>query len=349
VRIIDDLLSALFNVGRYFLLTKDSFYYTRFTEKEHYLKKPFEAPQNMHYSNFLKKINHYVVFIIFIALLPLIISCFPKPTVTPPPPKPAKIALVLGAGASKGFAHIGVLKILELNKIPIHMIIGTSVGSFVGSLYAYGYDAYQLQTMSFSLQREDIVDLTIPDNGFVKGEKLESYVNWALKNTTIEKLRIPFHAVATNIQTGEEVIFGTGNTGKAVRASCSIPGIFRPVQIGDNTYVDGGVVSPLAIDAARRYGADVVIAVDISSTLDSSPPKSTIETILQSVNIMYGRMTLIQIGRADVVIKPSVGHIGSADFSKRHEAILEGEKAAMEALPKIDLIMANFKREGRVP
>jgi NTE family protein len=113
--------------------------------------------------------------------------------------------------------------------------------------------------------------------------------------------------------------------------------------------VDGGVVSPLAVDVARRYGADVVIAVDISSSLDNSSPKSTVETMLQSINIMYGRMTQIQIGRADVVIKPNVGHIGSADFSKRHEAILEGEKAAMESLPKINQIIANLKREGRIP
>jgi len=302
----------------------------------------------MHYPKFLKRINHYVLFIVSISFLLVIASCVPKPTITPPP-KPAKIALVLGAGASKGFAHIGVLKVLESHKIPIHMIVGTSAGSFVGSLYAYGYDAYQLQTMSFALQREDVVDVTIPDNGFVKGEKLESYVNWALKDTSIEKLQIPFHAIATNIKTGEETVFGTGNTGKAVRASCSIPGIFRPVQISDNTYVDGGVVSPLAVDAARKYGADVVIAVDISSSLDNSSPTSTIETILQSVNIMYGRMTQTQIGRADVVIKPNVGHIGSADFSKRHEAILEGEKAAMEALPKINQIIANLKREGRIP
>jgi NTE family protein len=302
----------------------------------------------MHYPKFLKRMNHYVVFIVFIAFLLVIVSCIPKHTITPPP-KPAKIALVLGAGASKGFAHVGVLKILESHNIPIHMIVGTSAGSFVGSLYAYGYDAYQLQTMAFALQREDVVDLTIPDNGFVKGEKLENYVNWALKDTTIEKLRIPFHAIATNIKTGEEIVFGTGNTGTAVRASCSIPGIFKPVQISDNTYVDGGVVSPLAVDAARRYGADVVIAVDISSSIDGSSPKSTVESILQSINIMYGKMTQKQIGRADVVIKPNVGYIGSADFSKRHEAILEGEKAATEALPRINQIIANLKREGRIP
>lgn len=159
----------------------------------------------MYYSNFLKKMNHYVVFIVSIALLLIITSCFPKPTIAPPPPKPAKVALVLGAGASKGFAHIGILKILESHKIPIHMIVSTSVGSFVGSLYAYGFDAYQIQIMSFSLQRDDVVDLTIPDNGFVKGEKLESYVNWMLKDTTIEKLRIPFYAVATNIKTGDDL------------------------------------------------------------------------------------------------------------------------------------------------
>jgi NTE family protein len=293
--------------------------------------------------------NRYGICAAFICILLVISACVPKATIPPPQTlRPAKIAVVLGAGVSRGFAHIGVLKVLENNKIPVHMIVGTSVGSFVGSLYAYGYSAYQLQTISFSLQREDVVDLTIPDNGFVKGEKLENYVNWSLKNTPIEKLLIPFYAVATNLQTGEETIFGTGNTGTAVRASCSIPGIFRPVKISDVTYVDGGVLSPLAIDAARKYGADVVIAVDISSSLDGSAPQGTIETILQSINIMYAKMSQMQISRADVVIKPNVGHIGSADFSKRHEAILEGEKAAMEGLPKINQIISKLRQEGRL-
>jgi len=282
-----------------------------------------------------------------IACILILVSCVPKQVL--PPPKPAKIGLVLGAGASKGFAHVGVLKVLESHKIPVHMIVGTSVGSFVGSLYAYGYNAYQLQTMAFALQREDLVDLMLPDNGFVRGEKLENYVNWALRDTTIEKLQIPFYAVATNIQTGEEIIFGTGNTGTAVRASCSIPGVFQPARISGGTYVDGGVVSPLAIDAARRYGADVVIAVDISSSPDRSVPKSTIDTILQSVNIMYAKISLIQLSKADVVIRPNVGYIGSADFSRRHEAILEGEKAAMAVLPDINAIVSKLRQEGRLP
>lgn len=293
------------------------------------------------YQDFLKRIKHTGLSIVIIACILATLACVPKPPPLLPPPKPAKIALVLGAGASRGFAHIGVLKILESNKIPIHMIVGTSAGSFVGSLYAYGFDAYTLQTMAISIQRDEVVDLTIPDNGFVKGEKLENYVNWALRDTPMEKLQIPFYAVATNIQTGEEVVFGTGNTGTAVRASCSIPGIFQPVKLsGGGTYVDGGVVSPVAIEVARRYGADIVIAVDISASPANSSPRSTIETILQSIDIMHAKISQIQLGRADVVIRPDVGHIGAADFSKRHEAILEGEKATLSALPGINRIIS---------
>jgi len=258
----------------------------------------------------------------------------PAPGV-PPLPRVPKVALVLGAGTSKGFAHIGVLKILEANKVPVHMIVGTSVGSFVGSLYAYGYTAYQLQKLSFAIEKGDIADLTIPDNGFIKGEKLEDYVNKAVRNTLLENMRIPFYAVATYIQSGQEVVFGKGNTGKAVRASCSIPGIFRPVRLADRTYVDGGVVSPVAVDAARRLGADVVIAVDISADMEGPPPESTMDTILQSIGIMYAKLAGAQLSRADVAIRPKVGHIRSSDFSRRHEAILEGEKAAQEALPLI--------------
>ena len=284
----------------------------------------------------------------FIVILVLCLSsCAPREEVKPTLP-PVKIAVVLGAGASKGFAHIGVLKVLESNKIPVHMIIGTSAGSFVGSLYAYGYNAFELQKLSFSIEKGDVVDLMIPDNGFIKGEKLESYINRILKNTPLEKLKIPFYAVATDIQSGKEVVFGTGNTGTAVRASCSIPGIFRPVNILGKMYVDGGVVSPVAVDAAKRLGADIVIAVDIAGDIDSSQPEGTIETILQSITIMYSKLAAIQLSKADVVIKPKVGYIGSADFSKRHEAVLEGEKAAIEALPKIQGIVNKLKQEGRL-
>jgi len=284
--------------------------------------------------------------IIVLLLILCISSCAPKEI--QPPPKPAKIALVLGAGASKGFAHVGVIKVLESNKIPVHMIVGTSAGSFVGALYAYGFNAFELQKLSFALEQNDIIDLTVPDKGFVKGEKIEGYINHILRGTPMEKLRIPFYAVATDVQNGKEVVFGSGNTGTGVRASCSIPGIFIPPVISGRMYVDGGVVSPVAVDAARRLGADIVIAVDLSGDVDSSLPKGTIEVILQSINIMHTKLSAAQLAKADIVITPKVGYLGNSDFTKRHEAVLEGEKAALAVLPKIQEIIARLKQEGRI-
>jgi NTE family protein len=296
--------------------------------------------------NFRTYLNKSIA--LFIIILFGVVSCVQKEVVQPQR-EPARIALVLGGGAARGFAHIGVLKILESNGIPIHLIVGTSAGSFVGSLYAYGLNAYQIQKLSLDIQRSDIADFTIPDNGFIKGDLLEEYVNRMLRNTTMEKLRIPFYATATELPNGKETVFGTGNTGKAVRASCSIPGVFNPAMIGNKMYVDGGVVSPVPVDAAKRLGADVVIAVDISSDLDTTKPSGTIETILQAINIMCSRISVAQLSRADIVIRPLVGHIGSADFDRRNDAIIEGEKAALQALPKIREIVEQLRRQGRLP
>jgi NTE family protein len=275
-------------------------------------------------------------------LLLLFASCAGREVTPIPaeqPRKVVKVAIVLGAGAAKGFAHVGVLKVLEANHVPVHRIVGTSVGSLVGSLYAYGYTAYDLQKIAMGLEKGEIADLTVPDNGFVKGEKLEAYVNRMVRGATMENLRIPFYAVATDIGSGKEMVFGKGNTGEAVRASCSIPGIFQPVRIGGRTYVDGGVVSPVAVDAARRLGADVVIAVDITGGVADVTPETTLDTIFQAINIMYSKIAAAQLSRADVVIHPNVGNIASGDFTKRHEAILEGEKAAQAALPKIQALL----------
>ena len=280
-------------------------------------------------------------------LLLLLSSCAGRvvtPTPVEPPPKAVKVAIVLGAGAAKGFAHVGVLKVLEANHVPVHMIVGTSVGSLVGSLYAYGYPAYDLQKIAMGLEKGELVDLTVPDNGFVKGEKLEAYVNRMIRGTTMENLRIPFYAVATDIGAGEEMVFGKGNTGLAVRASCAIPGVFRPVRIGDRTYVDGGVVSPVAVDVARRLGANVVIAVDITGGTAGVTPETTLDTIFQSINVMYAKIAAAQLSRADVVIQPKVDRIDSGDFTKRHEAILEGERAAQAALPKIQQLLGEHSK-----
>lgn len=264
------------------------------------------------------------------------------------PPKPARIALVLGAGSAKGFAHIGVLKVLEANKIPIDIVVGTSAGSVVGSFYAYGYDAYNMQMIALKVEKSDIVDLGVPRNGFIKGEKLEDFINTRLKYTPLDKLKKKFYVVTTDLLTGNEVVFSSGNTGKAVRASASIPGVFQPVNIAGRTYVDGGVVSPVAVDVARRMGGDIVIAVDISGGVASAVPEGIVDTILQAIDIMYAKISMYQLKNADVVIRPRVGHIGSAEIERRGEAILEGEKAAQAALPQINAILSRLRSEGRI-
>ena len=229
------------------------------------------------------------------------------------------------------------------------MIVGTSAGSFVGSLYAYGFDAYTLQKIALSLDQSDVAELTVPNNGFVKGERLRDYINRMLRSSVMEKLRIPFYAVATNIKTGEPVVFATGNTGMAVQASCAVPGIFQPAVFSGSTYVDGGVVDPLAVDVARNHGADVVIAVDITSGIGDQVPTGTMDTIMKSIEIMYNKISRIPISKADVVIKPQVGFVGSADFDHRNEAIMEGEKAAWAAMPAINAILAKLRQEGQLP
>jgi NTE family protein len=285
------------------------------------------------------------------AVLLLLASCAHAPPPAPPPPqKAAKVAVALGSGAAKGFAHVGVLKVLQSQGVPVHMVVGSSAGSFVGALYAYGYDPFTLQKIALSIERDDVADFGIPDTGFLKGEKLEGWVNRMVRNTPVESMRIPFFAVATDLRRGEEVVFGKGNAGQAVRASCAVPGVFRPVRIGDALYVDGGVVSPVPVDAARSQGADVVIAVDISGKGEDNPePGGAVDVIFTAVGIMYGRLSERQLEGADVVIRPKVGKIGSGDFTKRNEAILEGEKAAAEALPRIQAILARLRQEGRLP
>lgn len=267
-----------------------------------------------------------------------------------PPPKPAKIAVVLGAGASKGFAHIGVLKVLEAQRIPVHMVVGTSAGSLVGSLYASGKTAYELQGIAMKMEKDNVIDYNwkIWTGGLIKGEKLENFINQIVQNTPIEKLRIPYYAVATNAATGEEMVFGKGNTGTAVRASCSVPGVFQPVKIGNSTYVDGGVVSPVAVDVAKRYGADVVIAVDISGGINNTVPTGIMNSVQRSVDIMYMKNINAQLKRADVVIRPNVKDIGSTDMEKFNEAIFEGEKAASAKTGELQRIVARLRQEGRL-
>jgi NTE family protein len=253
---------------------------------------------------------------------------------SPKPPAP-KVALVLGGGAVRGFAHIGVIKTLEAHGIVPDMVVGTSAGSVVGALYAGGYTGFELQKIAFQLEQESVGDWVLPDRGFIKGEMLQNFINRALQNRVIERMNKPFAAVTTELQTGEMAVFRRGNTGMAVRASSSIPGVFQPVNIGGKEYVDGGLVSPVPVRAARGMGADVVIAVDISGKPKNAKLNDTIDIFLQAFNIMGQTIGRYELAEADVVIRPQTGTIGATEFDQKHLAIMEGEKAALAALPFI--------------
>ncbi|MEO3955227.1 patatin-like phospholipase family protein [Chromobacterium piscinae] len=254
--------------------------------------------------------------------------------VAKPRQKP-KIALALGGGAVKGFAHIGVIKVLEGAGITPDIIVGTSAGSVVGSLYASGLTGMQLQQRAIALDQADLTDWTLSTKGVIKGEKLQNWINAQVGNRPLEKLGKPFAAVATELDSGRRVVFRTGNTGQAVRASASIPNVFLPVKIGGKSYVDGGLVSPVPVSAAREMGAQFVIAVDITGRPKAGRATGFLSMLDQSLSIMNGSALAQELKQADVVIHPNVLNIGSAEFEARNQAILEGEKAAQQMLPQI--------------
>lgn len=269
----------------------------------------------------------------------------PATTTSAPPSTPLKIGIALGGGAAKGFAHIGVIKMLEANGFAPAVVSGTSAGSVVGALYASGMNAFELQEKAVSLDEAKIRDLQLSSGGLVQGQKLEDYVNQQVQRKPLEQLSKPFVAVATRLEDGARTVFARGNTGQAVRASSSVPGVFQPVRIGKHHYVDGGVVSPVPVDAARQLGADVVIAVDISSKARGKTPGDMLGTLNQSIAIMGQKLGQAELERADVVIRPQVLDIGAADFSQRASAILEGEKAALAAMPQIRQRIAQLQAE----
>lgn len=248
---------------------------------------------------------------------------------------PLKIALALGGGAARGFAHVGVIKVLESQGIHPDIIVGTSAGSIVGALYAAGISGFELQRLALGMQDGSLSDWSVPDRGIIKGEALQNYVNAALANRPIEKLKKLLAIVATDLQSGEAVVFRSGNTGMAVRASSSVPGVFQPVRINGREYVDGGLVSPVPVNIARSLGADVVIAVDISSKPKFGKTANSLDVLVQTFNIMSHTLAQHELPQADVVIRPNVDGVGGADFQAKHLAILEGERAVSEVIPRL--------------
>ena len=270
----------------------------------------------------------------------------PAVEATPAPtPEPIRIGIALGGGAAKGFAHIGVIKMLEANGLAPSVVAGTSAGSVVGALYASGMNAFELQEKAVALDEAKIRDLQLSSGGLVQGQKLEDYVNEQVRRKPLEQLPKPFVAVATRLEDGERTVFARGNTGQAVRASSSIPGVFQPVTIGKFHYVDGGIVSPVPVDAARQLGADVVVAVDISTKARGQSPAHMLGALGQSIAIMGQKLGQAELARADVIVRPQVLDMGPVDFNQRASAIMEGEKAAMAVMPQLRERVAQLQAE----
>jgi NTE family protein len=264
----------------------------------------------------------------------------PLPVSVDKTPKTIRIGLALGGGAARGFAHIGVIKALESQGIVADIIVGTSAGSVVGAMYAAGNNGFALQKMALEMDEATISDWSLPwfskTSGVLKGDALQSYVNKMVAQVSIEKLKKPFGAVATDLKTGLPILFQRGNTGLAVRASSAVPGIFQPVRINDRQYVDGGLVSPVPVRFAREMGADLVIAVNISSQPDSQPAVSSLEVLMQTFTIMGQSVNHFELKGADVVvIKPELSGMRGSDFAGRNLAILAGELATMAAMTDI--------------
>jgi len=260
----------------------------------------------------------------------------------PPPvvelPKP-KIALVLGGGAARGFAHIGVIRALEQEKIPIDMIVGTSVGSLIGAIYASDMNSFELEWTAFLLEKDSIFDFGIMNAftgmGLAKGDKLEEFVKTKIATVNIEDLKLPFAAVATDLNRGTRVVLDRGSVAKAVHASSAIPGVFNPVDHQGKLLVDGGLMDNIPIAVAREKGADLVIAVDISENVANFNINNIVDVMLQAVNIMFNENVRYKKKESDVLISPQVGGVAMLDFTQKKRCMQAGIEATQKAMPEI--------------
>jgi NTE family protein len=248
----------------------------------------------------------------------------PKPAVVTVP----GLALALGGGAARGFTHIGVIEVLESIGIKPEWVVGTSAGSLVGALYASGMSVAELKKQALALDEAELGDWTITGRGPLKGEAIQRIVNRLVSNRSIETFPMKFAAVATDLFNGKPIYFTRGNVGQAVRASSSVPGVFEPVSIRGRDYVDGGLVSPIPVSAARALGAKKVIAVDISAKPKFQSTDSMPQMFLQTFAIMGQQMGATELAKADIAISPEVGDLSAGDFSQRLRSIDEGAKAA---------------------
>ena len=274
----------------------------------------------------------------------------PPPAPSPAAPtRPPRLGLALGGGAARGFAHIGVIQVLEENGIQADLVVGTSAGSLVAALYASGRTGLDMGTLAQTMDEGAITDWAFPSRGLIRGEALARYVREQTGGVNIEQMKMPLGIVATDLDSGAGMLFRRGDTGVAVRASSAVPAVFQPVKIGTREYVDGGLVSPVPVRYARQMGADLVLAVDISNPPEGAVTSDLMKMLLQTFAIMSRSINQFELREADVVLRPALAGVSSADFTARRRAIIAGREAALKALPELRSRIADWKQRGVAP
>ena len=249
--------------------------------------------------------------------------------------RPPRIGLALGGGAARGFAHIGVIQVLEEAGIQVDMVAGTSAGSLIAAIYASGRSAAEMGSLAQTMDESAITDWSFPGRGLIRGEAWARYVREQTGGKSLEQMKLPLGIVATDLDSGAAILFRRGDTGMAVRASSAVPAVFQPVKIGTREYVDGGLVSPVPVRFARQMGAELVLAVDISSPPDGNPTSDPFKILLQTFAIMGRSINVLELRDADIVIRPSLQGVASADFGARLKAVASGREAALKVLPDL--------------
>ena len=256
-----------------------------------------------------------------------------------------RIAWALGGGWVRGFAHLGVLKVLQEEGIPVDALAGTSMGAVMAALFAAETDLKYLAALATRISWEDFIDLRFPRYGLVEGKRLLPLIQLLTKRKKLEELALPVRIIATDLFTGEEVVFSHGPLDLAVRASISIPGVFTPVPHGARLLVDGGLVAGVPVMAAAAMGMDLVFAVYVPGDLVPDPPRSVFDILYRSSEIMMHHLDGVQLQQADFILTPEVGDVGTLQFSRVEECIAKGEAAARKALPTLHRIIAEFPSE----
>jgi NTE family protein len=252
------------------------------------------------------------------------------------------IGLALGGGFARGFAHLGVLRVLEQHKIPISHIAGTSVGSILGAAYASGAPLGRIVECCKRLRFKDIAKWRVSRLGLASNHRLGELIGRVFESGQFENLRVPMAIVATDLSNGEPVVFTHGNLTDAIRASCAFPGLFEPVEIGTRCLADGGLVAPVPTQAVKDLGASVVVGVSVGLQDGyRGAPKNVFQVVSRAVSAAQKHQTEVWERQADLVLRPDVQTLAWDDFARAEQAIEAGAAAAQRALPRIEKLLAD--------